>query len=102
METTTDVTDESVRARWRGKDGPQRRYELSINIGADDEVALRKLFQILATQIRRGDIASNTGGSNCQGTFAVVVNADQTAEKYQEEMDQWLKANQAYIEPNVG
>ncbi len=98
METTTSVSDESVRARWHGKDAPNRRYELTLKIGADDDETLKQLFRILAERLKKGDIASNAGGSNCDGTFVVVVNAGQTPEKYKEEMDQWLAANKPATE----
>ncbi len=93
METAKAVSDEIVRARLYGKGAPRRRFELTLKIGADDETSLNQLFRVFAEQIVRGYIASNAGGGPCEGTFEVVVNSDQTPEKWKEEMEAWLAEN---------
>lgn len=72
---------------------PQRRHFFSASIGADSADELRRVLEeICAALDEQVDGQSTFGSPSSGGSWAHVVDREQTAERYREQLGSWIAA----------
>ena len=71
---------------------PNRQLELKIEIGADDTKALIRLLEHFQEQIVKGSQTCVSGGYESGGSFSIERHVEQTHDKWETELEQYLAA----------
>ena len=75
-------------------EGPQRRIEIRLNLGADDWPEVVRALENLALAIERGEHRSHGLSAGWASSYTIIVheNPTQTGDKYRDEIAAYVAA----------